>query len=92
MTAYAGLRIFRVAMALEKEFEFYLKNQESLVKEHHGKIVVIKGEEILGFFEDEISAITETKEKHEMGTFLVQQVAPGEESHTMHFHSRVSFA
>lgn len=36
-------------------------------------------------------AVSETKKAHELGTFLVQKVAPGTEAYTQTFHSRVAF-
>jgi len=77
---------------LKKAFKFYLNHQEELVKEYNGKYVVIKNENVLGAYGDEISAIKETSKKHELGTFLVQYVEPGSESYTQTFHSRVAFA
>jgi len=75
---------------LEQEFRYYLKNQAEFVKKYNRKVLVIKGEEILGVYKNENEAIAETLKKHELGTFLVQKCEPGEESYTMTFHSRVS--
>lgn len=77
---------------LEKEFKFYIDNQESLVKKHKGKILVIKNQEVIGVYNTEIDAILNTAKEHEIGTFLVQKCEPGEESYTQTFHSRVAFA
>lgn len=77
---------------LQKAFQYYLKNQKELVKKYEGKYLVLKDTEILGAFDDEITAIRESCKKHELGTFLVQLVEPGEDSYTQTFHSRVAFA
>jgi hypothetical protein len=77
---------------LEKEFKYYTDHQEELLKKYSGKFIVIKGEEILGAYDGELEAYSETKSKHEVGTFLIQKVTPGEESYTQLFHSRVTFA
>ena len=76
---------------LDKEFKYYKDHQEELVKEYNGKFVVIKDETILGAYESELKALTETKKKHKVGTFLIQHVSPGEESYSQTFHSRVAF-
>jgi len=81
-----------MAKALEKEFEYYLAHQAELVEKFDGKFVVIKGNEVLGAYDSEIEAIRETMKDHELGTFLVQKCEEGEESYTMTFHSRVSYA
>lgn len=79
-------------MALEKEFEYYLKEQSNLVKKFQGKFVVIKGSIVLGAYDSEDEAIKTTILSHELGTFLVQYCEPGTESYTQVFHSRVAFA
>lgn len=77
---------------LEKEFQFYLDNQEEMVTKYDGKFIVIKGGEVLGAYDDELSAITETRKAHEIGTFLVQEVSKGKNAYTQTFHSRVVFS
>lgn len=76
---------------LEQEFQFYLDNQESLVGEYHGKFIVIKDKKVIGVYDDELTAVQETQKSHEIGTFLVQKVEPGEAAYTQTFHSRVAF-
>ena len=76
---------------LEKEFEYYLKHQEELVKKYKGKFIVIKNDTVLGAYETELGAVEETSKKHELGTFLVQKCEPGSDSYTHTYHSRVSF-
>lgn len=77
---------------LEKEFAFYLKCQDELVKKYNGKFLVIKDEEIIGVYNSQVSAYTETARKHEVGTFLIQFCSPGKENITQTFNSRVTFA
>ncbi len=77
---------------LEKEFRFYLDHQDEMVKEYDGKFVVIKGAEVLGAYDDELMAVTETKKSHELGTFLVQMVSKGTSDYTQTFNSRVVFS
>jgi hypothetical protein len=79
-------------MPLEKEFKFYLDNQQTLVAQYKGKFVVIRDCQVIGVFSDEVEAVMETSKKFELGTFLVQKVEPGTESYTQTFHSRVAFA
>jgi hypothetical protein len=77
---------------LSQEFEFYLANQDKIVSEHNNKYVVIKDRRIIGVFDDELTAINQTKANHELGTFLVQKVEPGNKAYTQTFHSRVLFS
>lgn len=77
---------------LAKEFKYYLKNQEELAKEYNGKYIVIKDEKVLGSFNTIAEAYNDASAHHKVGTFLIQLVSPGNESHIRTFHSRVSFA
>ena len=73
-------------------FEWYLKNQDELVRQYDGKVLVIKDNRVAGFFDDEESAYFDSRSKYEPGTFIIQKCTPGEEAYTQTFHSRVSFA
>lgn len=75
---------------LEKEFDYYLKNQKELVKKYEGKFLVIKEQDIIGAYDSEIEAYSEAQKKEKLGTFLIQRCVPGEDSYTQTFHSRVS--
>ena len=77
---------------LEKEFDYYLANQDELVKQFDGKYIVIKDCRVIGEYGDELEAIETTQKDHELGTFLVQYVSPGEEAYTQRFHSRVAIS
>jgi len=77
---------------LKKEFESYLANQDEMVRQYNGKFIVLKDEKVLGAYDDELTAITETQKTHQLGTFLVQQVSPGTNAYSQTFHSRVVFS
>lgn len=81
-----------MAKPLEKEFDFYLDHQDELVSKYNGKFVVIKDDQVLGAYDNEMEAIEKTSEEHKFGTFFVQKCEPGTESYTQTFHSRVAFA
>jgi hypothetical protein len=78
--------------SLQDEFQFYLDHQDELVEKYEGKYIVIRGGEVLGAYDDELTAVTETQKSHPLGTFLVQHVTRGSEAYTQTFHSRVVFA
>ncbi len=80
-----------MANGLGKELQYYLDNQEELVRQYNGKYIVIKDSKVIGAFNTELEAIEETTKKHELGTFLVQKCEPGSESYTQTYHSRVAF-
>jgi len=76
---------------LEKEFKYYLDNQDKLVEKYNGKFVVIKNCEVIGVYDTELEAIKETSKKEKLGTFLVQKCEPGTDSYSQMYHSRIGF-
>jgi hypothetical protein len=80
-----------VESPLRREFDYYLAHQDELVRKYNGKYVVIKGNDVLGAYDDQLKAISETQKRYELGTFLVQKVEPGSDAYTQIFHSRVAF-
>ncbi len=76
---------------LKKELDFFKRNQQDLVSKYDGKFLVIKDEEIKGAYGTEIEAYSDAKSKFELGTFLIQECRPGENSYTQTFHSRALF-
>lgn len=76
---------------LEKEFKYFLDHQDELVEKYKGKFVVIKDNEIIGVYDSEIEAVDQTRKKHKLGTFLVQECQPGTDSYSEVYHSRVTF-
>ena len=77
---------------LTDEFKYYLANQDKMVEQFNGKVIVIKNHTVLGAYGDEGEAVAETVKEHELGTFLVQRVSEGQEAYTQTFTSRVGFA
>ena len=80
-----------MAGLLEKEINYYLSNQNELVKQYNGKFIVIKNQKVIGAYNSEVEAIETTSKEHELGTFLVQKCEPGTESYSQTYHSRVAF-
>ncbi len=77
---------------LKKEFEYYLAHQDEMVEKYDGKYIVIRDGEVLGAYDDELTAVTETQKSHELGTFLVQKVSRGTSDYSQTFHSRAVFS
>lgn len=76
---------------LQKDFEFYVAHQAEMVEKYDGKYIAIKDGEVLGVYDDELAAVTETEKTHELGTFLVQRVSEGDDEYSQTFHSRAVF-
>ena len=79
-------------MSLNAEFQYYLDSRSELDNNYEGKYIVIKNQEVLGAYDNEIEAIKETSKTHELGTFLVQLCSADPESTVQTYHSRAYFA
>jgi hypothetical protein len=77
---------------LEKEFKYYLANQDELVKQYNGKFIVIVDEQVTGAYDSNVQAYTEASKKYPAGSFLIQKCSPGIQDYTQTFYSRVSFS
>jgi len=77
---------------LQQQLEYFKSNQNELIKKYEGKFLVIKDQEIQGAYDTEMEAYTNAKNEFELGTFLIQQCLPGQESYTQTFHSRVTLS
>ena len=81
------------AMAsLKDDFEYYLAQQNELVAQYNGRFIVIKDCKVVGDYASQGEAVAEAQKRHELGTFLIQLVGPGDQAYTQTFHSRVAFA
>jgi len=76
---------------LKDEFQYYIQNQNELVSKYDGKFLVIKDQKVVGVFDNKVEAFENSKEKYELGSFLIQLCTPGNSAYTQTFHSRVSF-
>ena len=72
---------------LEKEYEYYLKNREKLAREYDGKIVAIKGQEVLGAYDDYMTAANSVYVEHERGTVLMQAISKDPEALVVILHT-----
>ena len=74
---------------LEKEYQYFLKNKDTLLKKHEGKFIVIVGNEVVGSYSSREEALKKASSKHDIGTFLIQKVSRGEDDVIQRFSSRV---
>jgi len=58
----------------EVEYEYYLEIRDELAKDHRGKLVAIKGREVLGIFDDFRQAANSVFVDHDRGTVLMQEL------------------
>ena len=54
-----------------KEFLWYKKHEEALLKQYFGRFLVIKDEKVLADFDSKIQAWQETIKTHQPGSFII---------------------
>lgn len=68
---------------LRDEFQFFIANQDALVRDYPGRVVVIKDGQVVGDYDDELDACLDARRRFEPGTFLVQACEPGPSAYTV---------
>ena len=74
---------------LKKEFEYYLDNQDELVKEYNNRVLVIIDDKVVGDYDSYEDAFFESIKRYKPGTFLLQECTEGEDAYTEIFHSPI---
>ncbi|MFY9610661.1 MAG: hypothetical protein WAU45_18875 [Blastocatellia bacterium] len=73
------------------ELEYFVAHQEELVEKYQGKVLVIKGNELLGVYDDALEAYLEAQKRYELGTFMIQACEPGPQAYSVTIGSIQSF-
>lgn len=74
---------------LEKEFDYYLKNEKDLSVQYGGQYIVIVGEKVVAAYPSYEIALFESKKSMAQGSFLIQHCLVGSVAYTSTFHSNV---
>ena len=78
---------------LRKEFDWYLENQDTLVKQYSGQFLVISGQKVLFASIDKDKAYNEGVNLAGAGNYILQKCTPGDEAYSITYHThRVRFA
>ncbi len=67
---------------LKKEFKWFVKNHEKLVKLFDNKYVVIVGKKIRGAYDTQGEALEAGMAIYGLGKFMIQLVTPGDGAYT----------
>ena len=78
-------------MNLEKELQYFKDHQPELVEKYENKFLVIKDQKVVGAYDTEIKAYSESQKKFELGSFLIQQCLPGIGIFSQTYHSQAVF-
>ena len=74
---------------LEKEFKYYIDNQDTLVKKYNGKTIVIVNEQVMGSYDSTQEAYLASMGEFEPDTFLIMECTAGAGHYTITQRSRV---
>jgi hypothetical protein len=69
--------------SLSRNLEWYIAHQDELVKEHDGKVLVIKDSALIGAYPTLAEAFFDACARFEQGTFSIQPCGPGPESYSI---------
>lgn len=67
----------------EQELNYFIAHQSELVLKHPGRILVIKGNEVVGVYKNPLEAFTEAQKIYPAGSFMLQPCVPGPEAYTV---------
>ncbi|HCU35328.1 MAG TPA: hypothetical protein DGT21_07640 [Armatimonadetes bacterium] len=70
---------------LSRELDYFIEAQDELLHKYHGKVLVIKQQEVIGVYDNEAEAVRQASQEHELGTFLVQRCEAGPSCYTATF-------
>jgi hypothetical protein len=76
---------------LDKDFAFFKEHLADFLKDHRGEYVVIKNEQVIGFYKTQDEAFRAMQDS-QLGTFLVQNIKPSDQSIIEYYTQRVVFA
>lgn len=77
-------------MSLEQSLAVFREHQEEFASAHHGEYVVIHGERVVGFYDDQLEAYQMAKAEFPAGSFLLRQCLRPDEERTVVMRSRVA--
>ena len=75
----------------EKELNYFIANQERLLREYEGQTLVLRGEEVVSAHPNILEAYLDAKTKYEPGTFMIQPCTAGSDAYTVTITSHELF-
>lgn len=76
---------------LTKLYDWYQSNQSKLIEEYNGNYIVISNNAVVGVYENEDKAYSESVAKYGLGNFLIQFCTNDQSEIMQTYHSRVYF-
>ena len=69
------------------DFEFFVANYDCFFQKYGHKFLAIRNKQVLGVYDDELSAINETSKTYPIGSFVVQECNGDESGYTNYISS-----
>ena len=76
------VRRWTITPEVDRLFQFFLENQNQLVKEYEGKVIVLHKNMVEAVFDRDLDAYLYGKSHFTPGTFIIQKCIKGEEAYT----------
>jgi hypothetical protein len=67
----------------EAELDYFIANQDELVRRYAGTVLVIRGCEVVGAFPSAIEAYTAAQRQFAQGSYMLQPCEPGVGAYTV---------
>jgi len=77
---------------LKDELDFFIANQDRLVRKYPHKVLVIKGKRVAGVYDNLLDAYFEARKLYKPGTYMIQPCEAGPEAYTVTISSGDMFA
>ena len=77
-------------MSLDRPLAVFREKQEKFATEHYGKYVVIHKDTVVEFYDEQLDAYLEAKDKFAGGSFLIRKCVPPEEETVAILRSRAA--
>lgn len=65
------------------ELDYFIAHQEELVRQHGGKVLVLRGAEVVAVCETPLAAYLTAQQRYQPGTFMIQPCEPGPGAYTV---------
>lgn len=78
-----------VSEILNAEYRYFQEHEEEFVREHLGKVIVLKDQTVIGSYATIVEAYVATSQDHALGTFMIRQIVPRVGTYKQVFHAHV---